>query len=345
MKVLFRVDGSKKIGIGHLTRSVDIGRKLKEKDVMVEFLSMGHAEAINYLEKHGFKPTIIPICDTPSEETDAVDEKLHDNHYDFIIADLLVRDRTINIKVLKKYCGKLVYITDDTHPKKIRRVNANIVFALSPNIHEDDFTEQVDNTKYYVGLRYFPLKEEFGENKVSIKEEPKNILITLGGSDASNNTIRVLKAIDSMDISSKRITVVVSSASDMWGQLTSTVYKNKVVIKRDVVDMISLMLETDIAICSAGNTLLELLSLGIPTITLPHTKREQEHALEYSKLKGVMRTSSYGPKIDINEVEELFSRLLNDRRLRLDLNYNSQKIIDGKGLGRMVGILNNAGNE
>ena len=52
---LIRADGSNKIGLGHLTRQIDIANELKKLNYNVIFLSKNYPEAIFLLKENQFE--------------------------------------------------------------------------------------------------------------------------------------------------------------------------------------------------------------------------------------------------------------------------------------------------
>lgn len=346
MNILFRVDGSKKIGMGHITRCVDLAKELKKKGHTIEFITMDDVSAVKYLNIKGYSPKTLLSKNNTSDEIKKTNSLLKDKFYDRIIVDLLIGNHHENfgyygnrIKVLEKlkdYCKKLIYITDDTYPEEIKKINADIIFGLSPNQRENNYENKL-NVQYYMGPKYFPLNKEFEKDSIIIKDKIKKILVTMGGSDVSGHTLKVIHALQNIDMNNVDITVVIGPGNEK--KYNELIKSKNISLKYNVTNMLSLMKKTDIGICSSGNTSLELLSLGVPSLSIPQTKRENEHAKEYAKRGALVKTIEFGEKVSIIEIEKYILKMINSTKLRKELNNKSRETIDGKGLKRMIEII------
>ena len=96
------------------------------------------------------------------------------------------------------------------------------------------------------------------------------------------------------------------------------------------------LIETDLCICSAGNTLIEALTCRAPCIVLPQTNLENERAkaLEKKELIINMGLEFTNDRL-IAEINKLFS----DFSLRKKLSKNAQNYLDGKGIKRIINII------
>lgn len=125
-----------------------------------------------------------------------------------------------------------------------------------------------------LGAAYAPLRPQFQNNPITVREQVKNILVTTGGSDPSHFCLRFLQS--------------VKENSSMWPFLATDIRLHLVIGKlntdktalyglsdglpllklhENVTDMASLMRNCDLAISAAGTTLYELCALGIPAIS------------------------------------------------------------------------------
>lgn len=131
---------------------------------------------------------------------------------------------------------------------------------------------------HYFGHRYFCLRSEFllTREVVAIQPEVKSILITFGGVDPNNFTLRVLTLI-LPECRSRGISVraILGRGYEATGSLAA--FQDEVEIIQDVSDISEKMLAADIAFTSAGRTTFETASLGLPSIVLCQNVRETSH--------------------------------------------------------------------
>jgi spore coat polysaccharide biosynthesis predicted glycosyltransferase SpsG len=131
-------------------------------------------------------------------------------------------------------------------------------------------------SKHYFGHNYFILRDEFiySKDKV-IKNKVEYILITFGGVDPNNYTLKVIETINDYAIkNSIKIIIIAGFGYKNYSSLEK--YKN-IDIKRNVSNISKYMLEADIIFTSAGRTTYEIASIGTPTIVLAQNERELTH--------------------------------------------------------------------
>lgn len=264
---LIRADGSSKLGMGHLTRTIDLANELKKKNYSVTFLTKYYLEGISLIKKNGFNLIELNPRDEIREIVKILD--FNNKFFDIILVDLQhIKDQE-DIHYLKKYCTKLYLISDDISPLYM---DVDAIFAITVNQEEINY-RNIKNTKYYTGLKYFPLNRKFkAVSKKTIKKEVSNILLTFGGADPknySNILINILKKMNLKVI----ITLIIGPAFP--NELFEKIFINKpetVIIIRNSSNMIKYYFEADLCICSAGNTVIELLTCGVPCIVLPQTE-------------------------------------------------------------------------
>lgn len=118
-----------------------------------------------------------------------------------------------------------------------------------------------------LGAGYTPLRSQFQNPKVSLKDEIQNILITTGGSDPYHFTETVISYLLSQNFSID-LHVVVGKLFQNTESLETLARQNPCIhLHYNVSDMAALMKQCDYAISAAGTTLYELCALGIPAIS------------------------------------------------------------------------------
>lgn len=131
---------------------------------------------------------------------------------------------------------------------------------------------------HYFGHRYFCLRSEFllTREVVAIRPEVKSVLLTFGGVDPNNFTLRVLTLIGP-ECRRRGISVraILGRGYRATGSLAA--FQDEVDIIQDVSDISEKMLAADIAFTSAGRTTFETASLGLPSIVLCQNERETTH--------------------------------------------------------------------
>ena len=334
--VLIRADGSNKIGLGHLTRQIDIANELKKLNYNVIFLSKNYPEGVSLLKENQYE--IIKLTTESQNIKDSIkeiNETLSSNKKTFntIIVDHFKEfDNQEYLDSLKLFCNKLFVLSDE--PKQFR-IDVTAVFAFSEN--QESFNYKNLKTKYYTGLRYFPLHSKFQEvPRKKVNKKVTNVLITFGGSDPNNFSGKLISILKQLDLS-VLITLILGAgfSKEHYNEIRREISEN-IIIKTNIKNMNEHLIETDLCICSAGNTIIEALTCGAPCIVLPQTNLENERAkaLEVKELIINMGLDFTNDRL-IAEINKLFS----DYSFRKKLSKNAQNYLDGKGIKRIISII------
>ena len=196
----------------------------------------------------------------------------HDNLTDDIIAigpDLVINDildtNEKYIQTLKTEGYKVLNIEDlGTGAAKADAV----VNAIYPE------KEKLPN--HYFGPGYFCARDEFLMTApIKIKKSVTDVLVTFGGVDPNNLTLKVLQSIYGYCQNKKiRIHVVTGLGYKHFDTLAAF---SDIQLHRDIKNISELMRNSDLAFSSAGRTIYELALLGLPAIILAQNERELTH--------------------------------------------------------------------
>jgi UDP-2,4-diacetamido-2,4,6-trideoxy-beta-L-altropyranose hydrolase len=331
--VLFRADGSKEIGMGHVTRDIDVAKCLREHYDPIYFLTKDNPSVLDYITKNGFKTLIFPK-DSYKETNTRIEKLLEEMHFDDIILDLYSIQQS-DVDFYKKFCNRVICFTDETYKLEIV---ADMIFAFSPN-QRAEFYINIPEGKFHIGLKYEPLNPIFSNKRSEAKEKIERILVTMGGSDRNDLTRRVLNILLELNYQFEITAILGAGSGELNPDTVNRCRKQSITLKKNVKNMYNEMLKTDMGICAAGNTLVEFMSLGIPTLVLPQTKRENEHANAYKKKGAILKVPNYGDKIKEENIFKLLMKLIYNADLRKEISKNALEIVDGKGVYRIVDIL------
>jgi UDP-2,4-diacetamido-2,4,6-trideoxy-beta-L-altropyranose hydrolase len=257
-RLFIRVDATLSTGLGHFMRCFAIAQRWHADYGPVTFLGTFNVALHDELRREGFDAIRLPsMCpDSGDVETtiaviDAGGPVILDGyHFDYAyqrrLADharLLVID---DLGHLPRYAGAMLLNAT---------VNAaDIVYAEAP-------------TRRLLGLRYAMLRRGIvaaRNGKRRAAGALAHVLVSLGGADAANDTLRVLRA---MSLQAGAVRVVVGPLSPHVAAMREFAAEHaNVAIVDAPASMPDEMLAADFAIGSAGTICLELACLGIPCI-------------------------------------------------------------------------------
>lgn len=343
--IALRVDGSRLIGMGHISSCIALASVLKRYH-HVYFIIREDDIAVKKVRKLGYKVQKIRknIC-----EKDYI-KKLLDilvkKKTDVVLFDLLEIKTDIYNKSSDKGIKCVLLDILGIYSNKIK-LKSDILInrTIIPNRFKK-YNLNDPTTKYYLGPDYAILRDEFiksNKKKRTIKKVIKNILISFGGSDNNNITSRVLKVVNK--IPNINVTVILGSVFKWQKELKSILKggnNNNIRILQDVENMARFMEECDLAICSGGLTAYELACSGTPSLTIVGYKHEAEQASEFEKRGSLVNLGLY-TKLDDSTILNSIKELMKDYRLRESMSIQGKQITDGAGAYRICRIINGLG--
>jgi CMP-N-acetylneuraminic acid synthetase/spore coat polysaccharide biosynthesis predicted glycosyltransferase SpsG len=316
-KVLFRVDGYEEIGLGHIYRTLTLAHSIMDHDV--SFLMNSKYElGIGIVQSYNYK--VETFNDNPLE-------KIKDLQPDIIINDIL--DTNKDYILTLKELGLTVYNFEDLGEGA---EYADGVFnALYPG--------SVPSENFYTGEKFYCARSEFLlSNKKIISEEVKNVLITFGGTDPNNLTLKTLKSIKDVP-SNFKITIILGPGYSKTEELNSYLgnVNRDIKVYNKVKNMAEHMYKADLIFSSAGRTMYEIAMIGTPAIIISQNSREMTHLFGHN-YNGFV---NLGLHSDLTEkkVEDQFVKLMENVEIRKLMNKRMLKHDLKNGISRVLEII------
>ena len=100
-------------------------------------------------------------------------------------------------------------------------------------------------------------------------------------------------------------------------------------------DLIALMLEADLAISAAGQTLQELAFLGLPTIAIQVAENQSNNLRGWSENKAIVPVVKYD-STNFHSKLNVALEILKSSRTRRKYSYEIMKLVDGQGARRLA---------
>lgn len=279
--VFFRTDGNTQIASGHLMRCISIADACRKSGMEVHFL-VSDEESVSLFQQK--LSADFPITCLESAAYDQLEQELPE------LLSLLANcesSKTIlfldSYYVTEKYLNavrklaKTVYIDDlmlFNYPVDLL-INYDVISTCNIPSYQSAYTNAGEKL---LGASYAPLREQFQNKEMPLRNPVRNVLITTGGSDPFHfclSFLSFIKKIASLPNSdSARIPddiifhILVGSFNMDKDTLFSFAQASPFIrLYENVTDMASLMENCDLAVSAAGTTLYELCALGVPTIS------------------------------------------------------------------------------
>jgi UDP-2,4-diacetamido-2,4,6-trideoxy-beta-L-altropyranose hydrolase len=350
------VDASRDIGTGHVMRCLAVANEAKRRDWkcifvlrdpedgIVKYINSFDHRVKKLISADGDKTTYNPTAHgdwLPVSQTQDANETFKvicELDPDWIIVDHYALDATW-LSIVEKPNAKILVIDDLGDRELICDVLLDQNLGASAEKYHGKLPS---NCQLLSGPTFALLRSEFKDWRERslegrLNRNVKYILITLGGVDAENHTLQILKEISKSDHAMKcEFTVVVGGAyphtKNLYEFLQTS--KLKVSVLSNVENMAQIMSESDLCVGAAGSTSWERCCLGLPTITFTIADNQIQIAEQLSQKKVAIYSDLSNLIIDF---ERFFD--VSGKELQRCLSTNSAQICDGLGVPRVLSEL------
>ena len=259
MNVLFRVDSSSKIGLGHLMRCLVLAGQYKKDNIIFATQSLdGNAD--QKIIDQGYKLILLD-----DNSTDELCKKIALLHINNVIFDHYGIDDKFE-KIVKKRTNVKILSFDDTYEKHYCDVLLNHNIYADARQYEGLVPEFCD---VKCGKKYTLIRDEFKKVKIKksqINKESPVIFVCLGGADPGNVSLAVLKILAEFD--NATITLATTSANRNIGKLqdfSKQCQNISICVDCNIAEMMS---NSDFAIITPSVIIHEVMSIGLPFISI-----------------------------------------------------------------------------
>lgn len=336
-QLLIRADGGPQIGTGHVMRMMALAQAYRRRGGRVAMV-VGELPRVLMRRLESEKIQVYPIQNASADLADAIEtcEIAAVVRPDWIVLDGYKFDDSYQAKILDS--GARILVMDDfghaTHVHADWVVNQNIV----GNTYQEKVASK---PRYLSGVRYALLRNEFLATAARrIPATAKRILVTFGGADPDNWTIRTLQILSDMNLRKLVVDCVVGSCYGAFAELEQLrKYANLTLrIHKNVDRMSSLMMRADLAISAAGTTCYELARCGVPTITMPIADNQIAVARTLHEHGAMVCADPNFPEsVDrCDSLRRWIRKLIHDSAQRRQLARVAGQLVDGRGAIRIV---------
>lgn len=321
--ICIRVDGAPQLGFGHIYRSIALYNNLLPNEVT--FLSKSHNEyqiGFDYLRSLNLKVLSI------SSDLEVI-EIVEKSKCDILINDILDTKESY-IENLKRL-GIFVVNFEDLG---IGGGKADLV------INELYPSPSILDRKYLTGLKYALLNPVFERVKAKSKISPNvdRIIITFGGTDPSNLTIKAIKSLENINFNGN-VDVVVGPGNQRITEISDiiSISKLRIVKHFKVLNMAELIAKADVAITSAGRTVTELIAMNVPGIVLCQNLKELEHT--HASIQYGVVNVGIGENLTIEVLGKHIRTLIENFDLRESLKSKMNILAKDRSNKRIINII------
>lgn len=211
------------------------------------------------------------------------------------------------------------------------------------NHHETLKRPTGSHVDYYEGPSYAIIREPFRsffDRPRPALERVENLLVTFGGADMQGHTLKVLEVLKA--VADKHLTCHVVIGPNFKDVDEIERMANDLPmpceIHRSVQNMEELMFQCDLGIHGSGTTLLEMASLGRPSIVIPQNDNEFRFA-NWFRERGAVVSLGHASELNTEKIKKALDALLPDREKRQRMSGAIHALVDGHGRERIVALV------
>lgn len=278
--VIFRVDGNKTIGMGHVMRCLTLASAFFSSGYRAIF-AMSDNLLQNKIQSHGFDF----VC---------MDSRFDDYSFHSAVFFDYVKATAPSIVVVDNYSvssnyllqirelTKVLYISEDYEPAMVNAVD----YFVNYNIYMNSVTPIQSDGVQMLGTKFTLLREEFAKPLRDTTPEKKTITVFTGGSDLFNVAHGLVQQLVKEECLREYQIVVVSGAlnPNIPRLITLANRCSRVTIAIEPSSISDIMDNTSIAVSSGGSILYELCSRGIPSVSYSIASNQDSIVREFSEL-------------------------------------------------------------
>jgi len=325
------------MGTGHIMRCLALAQAWKVAGGRAAFvLSQGVADIEDRLKQEGF--FVHHIATRPGSEEDAAQtaELAGSLGASFVVVDGYQFDGEYQ-KALVDAGRHLLFIDDYGHAKIYR---ADLV--LNQNIYANEclYRDRDSKTGLLLGPDYVLLRLEFWCWRGWRRSNPERvgkILVTLGGSDPDNVTLKIIDALQDLDAGDVKVVVMVGGGNSHVDSLRAASNASKIPMEllKNASNMPELMAGADIAIISGGTTSYETAFMGLPSLIVAIAENQIPVAGKMAEI-GAALNLGWHTDLNCEDIKMAFRALAGSRTSRDSLSLKSSELVDGLGCTRVI---------
>jgi spore coat polysaccharide biosynthesis predicted glycosyltransferase SpsG len=333
-RVLFRVDGGSRMGMGHVYRSLAAAKAFSEISPTADICFLMRAdrpEGIQHVSREGFPVRVLP------ENAENALPAIRDFAPNVIVNDLPFLE-DVYLKSLATLGASTIHLVDTLADIEKPKEMATIIIAA---LAEDE----VELEDYHAGPAFAILRDSFQKRSGDVAERGRRVVLTFGGSDPQKLTLKALSALTPLAerLPDLEVTAVLGPAFSHREELDSLLKRLSFrphVLSR-VEHMADILVEADLVLCSGGMTVFEIAALGRPGLVLCQNAKEQARMERFARGGSVVHLG-LGTEASEDSIRETAQELLGDFAARRRMSEAGMRLVEPGGAAKAASVIKNA---
>ncbi|MER7796512.1 hypothetical protein [Microbacterium sp. NPDC096154] len=315
LRIVVRTDAAPELGMGHVYRSMAVATELARHDLRL-YTSRHKPLGRRFFDRLPFE----------NREVDGDDEfvaELAAFRPDLVIFDVLDTSAELIDAIRERVPGVRVLTFEDLGTGAAR---ADLVVAEFIPVHEGArrALTGIDNAILAPGFDYVRAPNP-------LRDAVEHVLVLFGGTDPSRLGERALDALARIGFTGDVTAVRGLGAAP----LPEVDRPFRLEVLTDVRHMPSVIGRADLAFTSAGRTVIELATLGVPSIGMAQNEKELTHT-HATAANGVLMLG-LGSQTEPAVLDDAVRRMVEDSALRRELRESALRAVAGRSNHRTLG--------
>lgn len=337
-RLFVRVDATVETGLGHFNRCLALAQRWREAHGPVTFVGRYDDGIDTRLVHERINVAPLPAIHPDPGDLPAALDRIGTPAT--VVLDGYHFDDTYQSAIAQRH--RVLVVDDLGH---LPRYVGTWLLNTSANAEEVQYRDAP--AARLLGLRYALLRREI----IAARSAPRRragpiecLLVTLGGADAANDTLRILQALVESGCAPLRIRVVIGPLNRHAASLAAFADAHTgIELVRDPPSMPDELLRADFVVASAGTVSVELVYLGIPALLFAVVDNQLSVGPTLARLGAAI----YGGdcrKLDARGLEQALRAALTDDRRHAAIRHAAPGLVDGLGAMRICNILSGVTN-
>ena len=337
--LLIRADANARMGTGHLMRCLALAQGWKSQGGQVTFVTACKSDSLRQrLLDGGFEVVALRRSYPDAIDWDRTQQALAAHPDAWMVLDGYHFTPAYQRRV-KEAGHPLLVIDDMAH---LDYYYADVV--LNQNINAGELHYACEPyTRLLLCTRYALLRSEFQACQTWRRQVPaiaRRVLVTLGGGDPDNQTLKVIQALQRMAVDDLEVTVIVGVSNPHFHTLQAAAHDLPctVHLRQNVQNMPEMMAWADVAVSAGGSTCWELAFMELPNVILVVAENQRGIAAGLDKAGAALNLGWY-TEVTSGQMAGALLALLSDYDLRLRMSRLGRELVDGLGIQRVIKVL------
>jgi UDP-2,4-diacetamido-2,4,6-trideoxy-beta-L-altropyranose hydrolase len=332
--LVIRTDAGPEIGVGHVMRCLALAQAWRDAGGRPTVLA---AEMPPTLAERLYQEDVEVVyrSGTGSREEDARQTAAlaRERGASWIAADGY--DFSASWQQIVKESGTRLLLCDDGGRTGDHYVD--LVLDTNPQARPEDYSGSP--ARLLLGPRYVLLRREFLLKRDAVRDTSRanRVLVTLGGADRDNVTLRILEALDRLPHSRLEVAVLIGPANPHLHELRGFAARarHRIGVYANSTDIASWMAWAEIAVAGGGITTWERAYMGLPSVTLVLADNQADVARAADQL-GITRNLGAASSLDDRTISCALQSLLEEESARAGMAKRGRELVDGDGVERLL---------